>query len=787
MPVKRTSSLIPALQKSLSFTLSGSLIAASCLSVAVAGVDSDSIAFTDTSSCLAPIIQLPDVLKSAPRGKLEDQDIGIEGDQMDLDGKDKITMTGNAQIVQGRRGVFADSIIYDQGSYQAELEGNVIYYSEAGDEVKSESMQLEIDTFIGEAGKSEMRLAERNKPPRRASVNYVEDYSLLAPFVRPDDLLIAPDGDLDKDAPRVGTRVWAEKLELEGEDFQRVHQARVTLCPDSEDVLIMGDEIELDQTEGVGYAKNVVVKFKGVPILYAPRFSFPLNDERKTGFLAPSIGEDQNSGFMIATPYYLDLAPNFDATIRPTYYTERGGQIYGEFRHLGEKGDGIIRAEYMPEDKLFGDQDRYAYGLDYQQRYANGWNWSVDLQDVSDTSYLNDFRNDINITSATHLQQRAEVNYSDSLLYMRGTASKYTVSAPNLSTSNPYERLPQIALGIRPQTLGLFELGFDAEVVNYADDNEGSRVTGTRLDMLPYIEMPITPIFGFVKPKLSFQTISYQLDNIQNGGDDSPSVAVPMFSIDSGLYFERDMKLGGLDMLQTLEPRAMYVYVPEENQDNNPLFDTGEGSVSSYNVLFRERRFFGGDRVGDDNHISLGLTSRIISDKTGQERFRASIGQLYYLADREVGLYTDDLPDTADRSDIFAELNGLITNEVDFRSTFRWDREDATLTNMSAGLEYESGYRRSISADYFKDITSSEDIRFTFDWPLASRWQFSTGQRYSITDSDFRESSYGLIYDSCCWAVGLSASRLLQSDGEYNERVVVSLELDGLGKISAAQ
>lgn len=757
------------------------------MSVAIAGIDDGSLGFADQTTCLAPIIQLPEVLKSAPKGKLEDQDIEIEGDEMNLEGKDKISMKGNAQIVQGRRGVFADSINYDQGNYQAELEGNVIYFSEAGDEVKAETMQLEIDTFIGETGKAQMRLAERNKPPRRASVNYVEDHSILAPFTRPDDLLIAPDEDVDKDAPRIGTRVWAERIELEGEDFQRVHQARVTLCPEGEDVMILGDEIELDQTEGVGYAKNVIVKFKGVPILYAPRFSFPLNDERKTGFLAPSIGDDKNSGFMFATPYYIDLAPNFDATIRPTYYTERGGQLYGEFRHMGEKGDGIVRAEYMPEDKLFGDQDRYAYGLDYSQRYANGWNWTVDLQDVSDTSYLNDFSNDINITSATHLQQRAELNYSDSLLYMRGTASKYTVSAPDLSSTNPYERLPQIALGIRPQTLGLFELGFDAEMVNYADDNEGSRVTGSRLNMEPYIEMPITPIYGFIKPKLTFQTISYQLDNVQNGGDDAPAVAVPRFSLDSGLYFERDMTLGGLGMLQTLEPRAMYVYAPYENQDDQPLFDTGEGSVSSYNVLFRERRLFGGDRVGDDNHISLGLTSRILSDKTGEERFRASIGQLYYIEDRDVSLDAGEAPDTTSRSDIFAELNALLTNEVDFRSTFRWDEDFANLVNVSAGLDYESGHRRSVAVDYFKNLTSSEDVRFTFDWPLASRWQFSTGQRYSITDSDFRESSYGLIYDSCCWALGLSASRLLQSDGEYNERFVLSLELDGLGRVSAAQ
>jgi len=780
VPVKRPSSLIPPLKKIIIIAL-----ASGFTPLAVAGSNSDSIAFASDAGCPAPVIELPAVLKSAKKGSLDAQDIGIEGDQMDLDGKSKITMQGNAQIVQGRRGVFADRIVYDQDNYFAKIDGNVRYYSEAGDEVKTNTMELEVDTFIGETGKAEMRLADREKQPRRATVNYLEDYTFMAPF-RGRRASEVPE-DADTGEPRVGSRVWAEKIELEGEDFQRVHQARLTRCAEGEDVLIQGSEIELDQEEGVGYAKNVIVKFKGIPIMYAPRFSFPLNDERKTGFLAPSFGDDQKSGFLVSTPYYINLAPNYDATLRPTFYSDRGAQLYGEFRHLGDNGDGILRAEFMPSDKLFDDQDRYAYGLDYRQSYSNGWNWLVDLQDVSDTSYLNDFRNDINITSATHLQQRLQLNYSDSLLYMRGTASKYTVSAPNLASSNPYERLPQIAFGIRPQTLGLFELGFDSEVVNYSDDNNGSRVTGTRLGLAPYIEMPINPIYGFVKPKLSFQSISYQLDNTLNGGDDAPSVAVPMFSVDSGLYFERDMNLGGLDMLQTLEPRAMYVYVPAENQDDAPLFDTGEGTVSSYNVLFRERRFFGGDRIGDDNHVSLGLTSRIISDKTGKERFKASIGQLYYLADREVGLNPGDAVDTLDKSDVFAELNALLTNEVDIRSSFRWDQNDGSLTNMSAGVQYESGYRRAVAADYFKNSTSSEDVRFTLDWPLSSRWQFSTGQRYSITDSDFRESSYGLIYDSCCWAVGVSASSILQSDGEYNERFVVSLELDGLGKVSAAQ
>ncbi len=788
MPEISPKSLVKSLQFSLSSLLVVSVVYLPNASLAAG----DEIGFADKSVCLAPVIELPELLKAAPEGPAEDQEIGLEGDNMDIQGSNKITMSGNAQIVQGSRGVFADSIIYDQDSYHADLKGNVIYYSEQGDEIKTDSMQLDVDTFLGETGPAEMRLADRGRDPRRASVNFLEDYSLLAPFRRPSDEL-GPDP-ASEDGPRVENRVWAEKIEIEGVDFQRFHQARYTGCPEGEDVMIYGNEIELDQTEGIGRAKNVTVKFKGVPILWAPAFSFPLNDQRKTGFLAPSIGEDENAGTIIAAPYYLNLAENIDATLRPAWYSERGGQLYGEFRFLNESGDGAIRGEYLPGDDLFDDEDRYGYAFDLRQNYSTGWGLQVDLADVSDTSYLNDFRNDINLTSSTHLQQRGQLNFNNSYVYFRGTGSIYNEVAPGLETSSPYERLPQLEFGVRSQSYGPFELAFDSELVTY-DHDDNSRVTATRLNIIPSIEMPYEPIYGFVKPKLSYRLIDYQIDNpgitavddINAGApiftEDSTNAGAPIFSVDSGLYFERESTWAGQAMTHTLEPRAMYVYVPEVDQDDAPVFDTGEGSVSSYNVLFRENRFFGGDRIGDDNHLALGLTSRLISEKTGEERFRASIGQLYYFADREVTLSLDDEPETETKSDIFAELNAVLTNEIDIRSFLRWDEEEGELSNTTLGIDYSVGFRREVTFDYFKDNQNAEDVRLQLDWPLGPRWQFYTGQRYSIEDAEFRESSYGLIYDSCCWAVGLRASNVLQSDGEFNSRIVISLELDGLGKI----
>ena len=216
-----------------------------------------------------------------------------------------------------------------------------------------------------------MRLADRKGLRKKKSINFVEDYSLLAPFRNPRDFVEQPDA--QDGAPRVENRIWADKIEIEGEDFQRLHNAKITRCPEGEDVAIYGDEIELDRAEGVGFAKNVTVKFKGVPILWAPAFSFPLNDQRKTGFLAPSIGEDEKGGTILAAPYYFNLADNYDATLRPTWYSNRGGQLHGEFRYLNESGNGAIRGEYLAGDDEFNDEDRYGYAIDLVQRYSNGW------------------------------------------------------------------------------------------------------------------------------------------------------------------------------------------------------------------------------------------------------------------------------------------------------------------------------------------------------------------------------------------------------------------------------
>lgn len=743
----------------------------------------DTLGFADDLICATPMIVLPEFLQSAGEEDSDTQgQIALEGDQMDVVSGNTVIMTGNAYATQGKRGVFADKITYNQEDYRATVEGDVVYYTVRGDEVKTQSMDLEVDTFIGTAKDIQMRLVKSVGKEKKVSANFIEDYSPFAPLT---NHRVGSDETSENSGLPVGTRISAETVNIEGEDFQRLTNARITRCPQGEDVLITSSEVELDHAEGVGYAKNVTLRFKGVPFLYAPKFSFPLNDERKSGFLAPSIGQDSEAGLIISAPYYFNIASQVDATIRPTIYADRGMQLHGEFRFLNELGDGVLRGEVLPDDDLFSGEDRYAYGFSFDQKYASGWKLGVDLQDVSDTSYLNDFRNDINLTSVSFLPQTVKLNYSDETFYVRAKAIKYESVAPN-AVAAPLDRLPQISFGLQEQSFGMFEFEVDAELINFnapADD----RVAGTRFNVTPSISMPYKSLAGYVKPKIALQSINYSLDNVAEGGEDSPSVVAPVFSVDTGLYFERNMTLAGKSMLQTLEPRVMYVYVPEENQDDLPLFDTGNSGVNSFDVLFREERFFGGDRIGDDHHIAVGVTTEIIDDETGAQRLSASIGQIYFLEDRKVGLNSSDETDTAGESDIFADLSVEFTDDVELNSFVRWDQAQNELNFLTVGFDYRANERRFASVDYLKNNVDLEDVRLQLDWPLAPRVQLQLDQRYSLEDEDFRASSIGFVYDGCCWAAGIKATRLLQSDGETRNAFLATLEFDGLGRIQSAQ
>ena len=789
-----------SLRRSLGFSLGVSLpalISASLVTVAHGQSGSNDIGFAGADICVPDIIAIPQVLQDAPDLPDDELPTNVEADGIEtVGGSDQLKLVGNAQVIQGNRGVFAEQIEFDQETYMAGARGGVTFYTGNGDEISAEELEMEVDTFIGSASNVSMHIADTSPYyTTREHYRFQETYSIIAPF-RNQETRVKPPQVLNKDKTFAKARATAEKLEFEGKDYQLLHGATMSTCTEgNDDILLTAKEIELDHATGTGSAENMTVRFKNVPIFYFPKVTFPINDERKTGFLFPGVWYEDESGTIIAIPYYINIAPQHDATITPALLSKRGVQLFGEYRYLTQNSNGALRGEFLPSDDVFGD-DRYAISYNHRQTFGayNRWRADVDVQDVSDTEYLRDFSTDVDVGAATYIPQTANLNYSDSNYNFRARLSAYErVNSQVSEEGQPYERLPQITFDVRQQDLGMFKYGLDTEYTNFSHD-DSNRVDGSRVRLLPYLSLPLQEIYGYIKPKISVQTINYSLDNNPTG-DDSPSVAVPIASIDSKLFFERIIKSNDSDnvFLQTLEPRLFYLNIPtEEEQNLFPDFDTGGGSNSSFSHFFRENRFFGGDRVGDAHQLSVGLTSRIINDDTGEEKFNLSLGQIFYFDDREVVLNpVTDEPDTTDESDFIAEATAFLADDWNIRAFTRYSNEESELDFISLTLDYFHSSRRSASIAYTRDladgasINDQQQVNLRLETPLAAKWQLDARVDYDLEDSEVRTAEVGLYYDGCCWATGLTAQRYVDSRGEYANRYFVTFELDDLGRITS--
>src|SRR6266704_201042 len=126
----------------------------------------------------------------------------------------------------------------------------------------------------------------------------------------------------------VSARGEAEMIEFLGEGQYKIKDGFFTSCkPGDDGWLVKADELELDFTRDVGTARGASVYFEGLRIIAAPSFDFSLNNQRKSGFLPPSIGVTGKSGPEVGIPYYLNLAPNYDLTLTPRYMEKRGLQL----------------------------------------------------------------------------------------------------------------------------------------------------------------------------------------------------------------------------------------------------------------------------------------------------------------------------------------------------------------------------------------------------------------------------------------------------------------------------
>jgi len=581
----------------------------------------------------------------------------------------------------------------------------------------------------------------------------------------------------------------AEKIIFESQDVTILKDTTYTTCdPGREDWLLRSDKVRLDRATGVGSARHAVLSFMHVPFFYLPYISFPIDDRRKSGVLPPAYRSSDSSGSDFSIPYYLNLAPQRDATLTPRFLEKRGTMLGSEFRFMTERHYGELNLDYLSNDRVFG-KERGQAKYQHEGRFTPHLTTNLDLNYASDADYFSELSNSLSLSSTTHLARTADLNYSGDLWQSRLRLQSYqTLNESIPEASRPYQRLPQITFSsLIPRKDNQIHYHLSGEYV-YFDRTD--RLTGSRLDLQPQVSLPLTTAASYLTPTLKLQNTTYSLNNQSDGVDSRFNRTVPLLSLDAGLFFERDSVVASRQYLHTLEPRLFYLYAPYRDQAALPLFDSGAPDFN-FGRLFATNRFSGVDRVGDTSQLTTALTTRMIEKNSGKERFNASIGQILYLKDRKVGL-NGDVIDRTNESDIVAKSSAYLRNDVVLDADYQWDVEADDTARGALQVRYKPSSRRIFNIGYRYRNATQEQLDVSMLWPLpfTSRWHFVGRWTQSLLDEQTIESFSGLEYESCCWKVHVVAHRFISQDlanqtglDPYERSLFVQLELKGMGKL----
>ena len=702
----------------------------------------------------------------------------ITGDELTGRSEFEMGVRGNAQLRRPGLSLRADEVHYDQSRDEATATGNV-HINQEGNVFKGDRLRLRLNASQGEFSNT--------------------TYQLLAN----------------------GAHGEASKATFLDADRTLIDNATYSTCPIPTDPnapppwVLKADHIELDTEASVGRATGAKLQFYGITVLPLPAMSFPLSSERKSGWLPPTFGIDNVSGFELTTPYYFNIAPNRDALLFPTIMSKRGVNFGGQFRYQEDSYRGSVTSSVLPSDKLRNNDARWSYALQHAQSIATGIDavgslgLNLNLNRVSDDQYWRDFPRENRMATQRIFTQRllnseGTLNWANGNFSLLARAQKWQTLQDVISPiTPPYDRLPQIAGRWSNANLGPgFEASVDLDFTRFHADRSRTRQPNADRAFARFeLSRPWEQPGWFITPKVKFHTSSYRFDAPLSTGQTSYTRSLPTFSLDSGLRFERDITLRSRKLTMTLEPRAFYAYTPYRDQSMLPVYDTAAYDFN-FATIYTDNAFVGNDRIADNHTLTTGVTSRLLDAETGAETVSVGVTQRTRLKDQRV-----TMPGVAPYSERLSDI--LVGGRIHWNP--RWSSDSVVQYNpkldrsirSTVSARYSPSPYRTISAAYRLQRGQSEQVDVGWQWPLNDLWGdkgknlgagrgqggnrwYSVGRlNYSLRDSRLVDAVVGLEYDACCWIGRVVFERLQSTTVTATKRVLFQIEFVGFARVGS--
>ncbi len=687
----------------------------------------------------------------------------VDADNIQGHHEREIEAEGTVRLRKRGKAVYADWLRFDKQENGIHARGNV-RLEQRGDVMDGTELNFNLDTERGAL----------EKPKYRVQVNATQG------------------------------RGEGERLVFEGENKYRMLGGSYTTCEvGNNDWFVRAKDFEIDKDRQIGTAHHARVEFLGMPILYSPYLSFSLDRQRKSGLLTPTLGTTGNSGYEFSIPYYWNIAPNRDATFTPRVMSKRGVMLSSEFRYLDSAYNGDLRYEVLPNDRVRGGDSRSAMSVRHLQDIGGGWTGSVDVQRVSDSNYFTDLSTQIAATSQVILPRQGALSktgswWNDGTYGFSAAVQRWQTlqTDPLNPVTQPYNR-SALTLNAAKQNLGPADFDFTSSLIAFT---QPTLINGKRAVAYPSVSVPLQSSYAYVTPKVGMHITRYDFDQTNTTVGDQTR-ALPIFSTDTGVVFERNMALSGQNLLQTLEPKIYYVYIPTRNQNQYPNFDSGQKTVN-FATLFSENQFSGNDRINDANQVTAGVTSRLLQEN-GVERLRVGLAERFYFKSQEV-----TLPGVAarnnNRSDLLATLGGTIVPHWTAEAGWQYTTASSQTQRINAAVRYEPepgklvniAYRYTngalitdagtpVNASPTNPSNTLRQVDLSSQWPLTHRLSAIARWNYSIADSRLLEGLAGLEYDGGCWVFRVVTHSFATTSSTTVNSVFMQLELNGLSKIGS--
>lgn len=676
-----------------------------------------------------------------------------------------IIATGRVEISQGDRILMADTVTYNEKANLVAATGNVSLKEPTGETLFGDYVEMTGDLREGTIQNFRMLMADQSR------------------------LVASGAQRLD------GNRTILRRGVYSPCDLCRDNPSRAPLWQ------VKARRVEHDQQAQEVYYRDAWLEVGGIPLFYTPYFSHPdPTVKRKSGFLAPQYSASKTLGSTFTVPYYWAVTPNLDLTFEPTFTTNAGQMIAGEYRQRFARGEieasaSAVSAPRVDDsnNRIGGDEFRGHFKGRGRFDINDDWRWGFDAARSTDDTYLARYRllRRYGFPSAVTLTSRAYVEGFD---------------GPNYAAVNAYAfqgLRPADDPGQSPIVLPMFEYSYlsdprffggrvnvDANALSIlrTDGTDTRRFSVRTGWSRPYV----APAGDIYTLQAQLQTDLYSVDNANktsdrtlSGSDGINGRALPTVGLNWRYPFVRSTE----SYQQYLEPTAA-VYVSPNGGSNRRIPNEDSRSFDlDYTNLLALNRFGGVDRVEGGQRVVYGLTAGM--KDFGIRSVSGFIGQSLQWNTDDFLIAGSGIDHRS--SDIVGRVNVVPFANTSLNYAFRLDESNLDVVRSIAGFSVGPPALRIDGSYLFIDRSSTpqfstnvEQLGLRLTTRLTENWSAQVENLRDFAGIGNLRWAANLVYSDECIVAGLFYTRRFIGDRDNppDSTIFLRVVFRNLGEIA---